>query len=87
MDALTVDVFAFQEEEVTDNQKLDVIGEALNVLVGAFLASFLGADALFEIGLPEFGEGSPPTSKLNYHTFKLEDHRFQVCLKLSEVID
>ena len=61
-------IFGMMEEEMPDNKQVkDNIGELLNTICGRMLALKLPPDQLFDLGVPEIGEGELP--KLN-HKFK-----------------
>ena len=54
---LTGNIFALDDDEITQSQMDDILNELLNTIVGLFLTNLLADDQEYKMGLPESGEG------------------------------
>ena len=57
---LTGNIFALDDDEITQSQMDDILNELLNTIVGLFLTNLLADDQEYKMGLPESGEGELP---------------------------
>ncbi len=60
---MTADMFGIGNDEVTENQRQDIIAEILNTLAGLFMTNLLPDDQTYQLGLPEHGEGPIPANE------------------------
>jgi len=68
---LTGNIFALDEEEITQPQMDDILNELLNTIVGLFLTNLLADDQEYKMGLPELGEDELPEVDANTIVWKL----------------
>ncbi len=52
----TCNIFAMDEEEVTQSQLDDILNELLNTIAGLFMTNLLEDNQEYKIGLPELGK-------------------------------
>ena len=57
---ITGNVFALDDEEITQPQMEDILNELLNTIAGLFMTNLLEDDQEYKLGLPELGEGELP---------------------------
>jgi CheY-specific phosphatase CheX len=69
---MTSDMFGIETEEVTENQRQDIIAEILNTLAGLFMTRLLPDDQTYKLGLPEHGEGPLPEAEEGSIVWKLQ---------------
>ncbi|MCK5915413.1 MAG: chemotaxis protein CheX [Deltaproteobacteria bacterium] len=68
---LTGNIFALDEDEITQPQMDDILNELLNTIVGLFLTNLLADDQEYKMGLPELGEDELPEVDANTIVWKL----------------
>ena len=68
---LTGNVFALDDDEITQAQMDDILNELLNTIVGLFMTNLLADDQEYKIGLPELGEEELPEVDANTIVWKL----------------
>ncbi len=57
---LTENVFALEENEISQSQLDDILNELLNTIAGLFMTNLLADDQEYKLGLPELGTGDFP---------------------------
>ncbi len=67
----TDNIFGFEVDEITDQQKNDILNELLNTIAGLFMTNLLTAEQKYQLGLPELGEGAPPEPDADTVVWKL----------------
>jgi len=60
LSGLTCNIFALDEEDVTQLQRDDIINELLNTIAGLFMTNLLKDNQEYRIGLPELGMDELP---------------------------
>lgn len=68
---LTSNIFALDEEEVTQLQLDDILNELLNTIAGLFMTNLLEDSQEYRIGLPELGMDELPESDTDTIVWKL----------------
>lgn len=68
---LTGNIFALDDDEITQPQMDDILNELLNTIVGLFMTNLLADDQEYKMGLPEKGEEELPEVDADTIVWKL----------------
>jgi CheY-specific phosphatase CheX len=71
MKNLTSNIFSIAEEEVTEIQMQDILHELLNTIAGLFMTNLLDDNQVYQLGLPETGNGELPATDADTLVWKL----------------
>ena len=68
---LTGNIFALDEEEITESQMNDILNELLNTIAGLFMTNLLPDEQEYQLGLPELGTDELPEVDADTIVWKL----------------
>lgn len=68
---LTANIFAIDDDEITQPQMDDILNELLNTIVGLFMTNLLADDQEYKMGLPELSDEVLPEIDANTISWKL----------------
>lgn len=68
---LTANIFAMDEDEISEEQMNDIINEMLNTIGGLYMTKLLADDQKYQLGLPVLGAGELPEADEDTIVWKL----------------
>jgi CheY-specific phosphatase CheX len=81
-------LFVLSGEELGDDVVFDAVAELVNIISGHFMKEVLPGDKVFELSIPETGEGCPPEMEEPTHeeNFSVADRPFSLFISGAQLM-